>query len=180
MIDFTKFLSHSFVKDIDDKTHSNIAWRFYSKMNDSIIYVEMLESKLFRSIHNHFNRITWSWSHHVILQFCFCIVACDTLTQNMNCERFFIISTFSKLIESLKLHFLKFLLQTNNFFLTHFLYAKSTFNRDRKLYKKRWCDSCEFDCLTFIENWFIIEFSQIIVAKRVNHCREMIQLAFAD
>ncbi len=29
-------------------------------------------------------------SHHVIMpQFCFCIAVCDTLTQNMNCERFF-------------------------------------------------------------------------------------------
>ncbi len=36
--------------------------------------------------------------------------------------------------------FLKIFLQTKIFFFTHFLYAKSTFNNDRKLYKKRWCD----------------------------------------
>jgi hypothetical protein len=43
------------------------------------------------------------------------------------------------------LHFLKFLLQTKNFFLTHLLHAKPAFNSDRKLYKKRWCDRCELD-----------------------------------
>jgi hypothetical protein len=53
---------------------------------------------------------------------------------------FFIISTLSKAIENLRLHFLKILLQTKIFFLTHLLYAKSTLNSDRMLYKKRWCD----------------------------------------
>ncbi len=53
---------------------------------------------------------------------------------------FFIISTFSKAIETLKLHFLKIFLQTKIFFFTHLLYAKSTFNSDRRLYKKKWCD----------------------------------------
>ncbi len=108
----------------------------------------------------------------MISQFCFCIAVYDTLTQNMNCERFFIISTFSKAIESLRLHFLKFLLQTKNFFLTHLLHAKSTLNRDRKLYKKKWCDRCKLDRLVLTEHWFIIKLSQIIVAKRINHCRE--------
>jgi hypothetical protein len=114
----------------------------------------------------------------VISQFCFCIVACDTLTQNMNCERFFIISTFSKAIENLRLHFLKILLQAKIFFLTHLLHAKSTLNRDRKLYKKRWCDRCELDHLTFTEHGFIIELSQIIVAKRIDHCRETLYSIF--
>jgi hypothetical protein len=59
----------------------------------------MLESKLLRSIHSSLSHITWLKSHHVISQFCFCIAACDTLTQNMNCERFFIISILSKTIE---------------------------------------------------------------------------------
>jgi hypothetical protein len=36
--------------------------------------------------------------------------------------------------------FLKIFLQTKIFFLAHLLYAKSTFNSDRKLYKKIWCD----------------------------------------
>jgi hypothetical protein len=58
------FLTHILyaksIKNIDDKTHSNIALRFYSTINDFIIYVDVLESKLFRSIHNHLNHITWS------------------------------------------------------------------------------------------------------------------------
>jgi hypothetical protein len=129
----------------------------------------------------------------ILSQFCFCIAACDILTQNMNCERFFIISTLSKTIETLrlhflkiflqtkfffsfisctrnrnstviedyikrnnviwceldrltfikiefKLHFLKFVVQTKKFLLIRFVYAKSTLNNDRKLYKKKWCD----------------------------------------
>jgi hypothetical protein len=147
-------------------------------MNYSTIYVEILESKLFRSIHNHLNYITWSKSHHVISQFCFCIAACNTFTQNMSCKRFFIISTFSKTIESLRLHFLKFFLHTKNFFLIHLLHVKSTLNSDRKLYKKKWCDRCELDRLTFIEHWFIIELSQIIIAKRIDHCRETLYSIF--
>ncbi len=76
----------------------------------------------------------------ILSQFCFCIAACDTFTQNLSCERFFIISTFSKTIENLRLHFLKIFLQKKIFFFTQFLYAKSTFNSDRRLYKKRCCD----------------------------------------
>ncbi len=118
----------------------------------------------------------------------------------MNCERFFIILTFLKTIEILRLHFLKIfftnkifsflvifcarnrhstmiedyikkddviwwkldhlifieiesrlhflklVVQTKNFFLTCSVYAKSTFNNDRKLYKKKWCDQ--------IRTWF--------------------------
>ncbi len=40
------------------------------------------------------------------------------------------------------------------FFLTHLLYAKSTLNSDRRLYKKRWCDlmrTWSFLALTEIE-----------------------------
>ncbi len=130
----------------------------------------------------------------MISQFCFCIAACDTFTKNMNCERFFIISTLSKTIETSqiaffenfftnenfsfllisctrkrhstviedyikrndviwceldrlifieiesRLHFLKFVVQTKKFFLIRSVYAKSTFNSDRELYKKKWCD----------------------------------------
>jgi hypothetical protein len=36
--------------------------------------------------------------------------------------------------------FWKFSYKRKIFFLTHILYAKSTFNSDRKLYKKKWCD----------------------------------------
>jgi hypothetical protein len=36
--------------------------------------------------------------------------------------------------------FWKFSYKRKFFFLTHLLYAKSTLNSDRKLYKKKWCD----------------------------------------
>jgi hypothetical protein len=36
--------------------------------------------------------------------------------------------------------FWKFFYRRKIFFLTHLLYAKSTLNSDRELYKKRWCD----------------------------------------
>ncbi len=75
--------------------------------------------------------------------------------------------------------FLKIFLQTKNFFLTHFLHAKSTLNRDRELYKKRWCDRCELNRLILTEYWFIIELSQIIVAKRIDHCRETLYSIFS-
>ncbi len=103
----------------------------------------------------------------MISQFCFCIAACDILTQNMSCERFFIISTLSKAIESLRLHLLKILLQTKIFFLIHLLYAKSTFNSDRKLCKKKWCDQMRTWSSSHWKNRFIIQFSQITVAKKL-------------
>jgi hypothetical protein len=39
---------------------------------------------------------------------------------------------------------------------------------------------CELDRLILIEIWFIIELSQITIAKRASHCHEMIQIAFTD
>jgi hypothetical protein len=39
-----------------------------------------------------------------------------------------------------RLHFLKFVVLTKKIFLIRSVYAKSTFNSDRKLYKKKWCD----------------------------------------
>ncbi len=36
--------------------------------------------------------------------------------------------------------FWKFFYKRKFFFLIHLLYAKSTFNSDRRLYKKKWCD----------------------------------------
>ncbi len=61
-----------------------------------------------------------------------------------------------KTIEDLRLHFLKIFLQTKIFFLIHLLYAKSTFNSDRKLYKKRWCDQMRTWFNFHWKNWFII------------------------
>ncbi len=103
----------------------------------------------------------------MIPQFCFCIAVCDILTQNMSCERFFIISTFSKAIENFRLHFLKISYKRKFFFLTHFLYLKSTFNSDRKLYKKKWCDQMRTWSNSHWKNWFTIWLSQITVAERL-------------
>jgi hypothetical protein len=39
---------------------------------------------------------------------------------------------------------------------------------------------CELDRLALIEIWFIIELSQITVAKRADYCHEVIQIAFTN
>jgi hypothetical protein len=72
---------------------------------------------------------------------------------------------FQKRSKRLKLHFLKIFLQTKNFFLTHLLYAKSTFNSDRKLYKKRWCD--QMRTWSFSSHWNLIHYWAL-----TDHCRE--------
>jgi hypothetical protein len=72
---------------------------------------------------------------------------------------------FQKWSKRLRLHFLKIFLQTKIFFLTHLLYAKSTFNSDRKLYRERWCDQMWSWFSFHWKNRFIIWLSQITVAK---------------
>ncbi len=70
--------------------------------------------------------------------------------------------------KNLRLHFLKNFLQTKIFFLTHLLYAKSTLNSDRKLYKNRWCDQMRTWSSFHWKNWFIIwlhRWLSIVVAK---------------
>ncbi len=80
---------------------------------------------------------------------------------------FFIISTFSKTIETLRLHFWKFFYKRKFFFLTHLLYAKSTFNSDRRLYKKRWCDLMRtWSFLTFIEIESKLHFLKFVVQTK--------------
>jgi hypothetical protein len=66
---------------------------------------------------------------------------------------FFIISTLSKAIETSDCTFWKFFYKRKFFFLTHLLYAKSTFNSDRRLYKKRWCD--------LMRTWSLLAFTEI-------------------
>ncbi len=64
------------------------------------------------------------------------------------------------------------------FFLTHLLYAKSTLNSDRELYKKRWCDQMRIwssshrktDSLFDFYKWLsrdVDKFSQTIVTKHL-------------
>ncbi len=77
----------------------------------------------------------------------------------------------------LRLHFLNIFSQTKIFFLTHLLYAKSTFNTDRKLYKKKWCDQMRtwfnfhwktdslFDFHRWLSRKALIKLSEIVVAK---------------
>jgi hypothetical protein len=134
----------------------------------------MLESKLFRSIHSHFNHITWFRNSASVS-----LLA--TLSHRTWVANDFSSSQFSqKRSKRLRLHFLKIFLQTKNFFLTHLLYAKSTFNSDRKLYRERWCD--QMRTWLFNSHWNLIHYwaSQITVAKRVNHCHEMIQIALTN
>ncbi len=102
----------------------------------------------------------------MISQFCFCIAACNTFTQNMNCERFFIISTFSKAIENLSLYFLKNFLQTKFFF----LFISCTRNRHSRVIE------------SYIERDNVIkcEFNTVFIEKSIHyliftdHCRESI------
>jgi hypothetical protein len=76
--------------------------------------------------------------------------------------------------KNLKLHFLKIFLQTKIFFLTHLLYAKSTLNSDRELYKKTWCDQMR---IWFSFHWktdLLFWLSQMIVAKSVDKLSQII------
>jgi hypothetical protein len=61
--------------------------------------------------------------------------------------------------------FWKFSYKRKFFFLTHLLYAKSTFNSDRKLYKKRWCDQMRI--------WFNFHWKNLIhYLILIDDCRE--------
>ncbi len=52
--------------------------------------------------------------------------------------------------------FWKFSYKRKFLFLTHLLYTKSTFNSDRELYKKRWCDQMRTWSSSHWKVWFII------------------------
>jgi hypothetical protein len=83
---------------------------------------------------------------------------------------FFFLSSqlLQKRSKNLRLHFLKNFLQTKIFFLTHLLYAKSAFNSDRKLYKKKWCNQMRTWFSFHWKNWFIIwlhRWLSIVAAK---------------
>ncbi len=61
--------------------------------------------------------------------------------------------------------FWKFFYKRNFFFLIHLLYAKTTFNSDRRLYKKRWCD--------LTRTWsFNFHWNSIHYWVFTDHCRE--------
>jgi hypothetical protein len=60
--------------------------------------------------------------------------------------------------------FWKNFLQTKIFFLTHLLYAKSTVNSDRKLYKKKWCDQMRI--------WSSFHWTIDSLFNFTNDCRE--------
>jgi hypothetical protein len=71
-------------------------------------------------------------------------------------------------------------LTNENFFLTHLLYAKSTLNSDRELYKKRWCDQMRTWFSFHWKNRFIIWLSQIVAAKTSCWKREKIATRFLE
>jgi hypothetical protein len=72
--------------------------------------------------------------------------------------------------------FWNFFYKRRFFFLIHLLYAKSTFNNDRKLYKKRWCDLmrtwsfnfhwCELDRLVLIKSNLNCTFRNLSYRRR--------------
>ncbi len=103
----------------------------------------------------------------MISQFCFCIAACDILTQNMNCERFFIISIFSKTIETFQIAIFENFFTNENF---SFLFIFCTRNRHLTMIenyiKKDDVIWCEFDCLIFIEIEFKLHFLKFIVQTK--------------
>jgi hypothetical protein len=76
--------------------------------------------------------------------------------------------------------FWNFFLQTKNFFFTLFCTQNRHSTIIENYIKRNDVIKCDFDHLTFIEIRFIIEFSQIIVAKRVDHCHKVIQISFTE
>jgi hypothetical protein len=73
--------------------------------------------------------------------------------------------------------FWKKFLQTKIFFLIHLLYAKSTFNNNLKLYKKRWCDQMRTWFSFQYKSWFIIwlhRWLSIAVAKNVDRFSQIV------
>ncbi len=57
-----------------------------------------------------------------------------------------------KSIKNLRWRFLLLLIKKQIFILTRFLHAKTIFNSDRRLYKKRWCD-CWNKFSQLIDSW---------------------------
>jgi hypothetical protein len=90
----------------------------------------MLESKLSRSIHNHFNHITWFCRNSASVSLLATLSHRTWIVNDVSSFQLF--QKRSKISDCI---FLKILLQTKFFFFTHFWYAKSTFNNDRRLYK---------------------------------------------
>ncbi len=92
-------------------------------------------SELPRPIHSHLSHITWLSRNSAS------VPLLATLSHKTWIASDFSSSQLSqKRSKKPRLHFLKIFLQTKIFLLTHLLYAKSTLNSDRELYKKRWCD----------------------------------------
>ncbi len=61
--------------------------------------------------------------------------------------------------------FWKFSYKRKFFFLTHLLYAKSTLNSDRELYREKWCDQMRIWSFNF--HWNLIHYWVF-----TDHCRE--------
>jgi hypothetical protein len=129
--------------------------RFYSKMSDSLYMLRCSDRSYFALYTvilvtlRDCNHITW-----------FCNSASVSLLATLS-HRTWIANDFSSSQLSQKRSklsdctFWKFSYKRKFFFLTHFLYAKSTLNSDRRLYKEKWCDlmrTWSFLALTEIES----------------------------
>ncbi len=93
----------------------------------------------------------------MISQFCFCIAACDTLTQNMSCERFFHHFNSFKNDRNSQIALFENFLTNENFsfsliFCTrnrHLTVIEDYIERDDVI-------RCELNRLAFIEIWFCL------------------------
>jgi hypothetical protein len=131
--------SENFIKSINDKTHSNIAWGFTLRWTTLYICWEcpsrsyLARYTIILVTSRDCNHITWFRNSAFV-----------SLLATLS-HRTWIANDFSsfQLLQKRSNSdciFWKFSYKRKFFFLTHLLYAKSTFNSDRRLYKKRWCD----------------------------------------
>jgi hypothetical protein len=103
----------------------------------------------------------------VISQFCFCIAACDILTQNMNCERFFLHFNFLKSDRNFQIALFENFFTNENF---SFLFISCTRNRHSTMiedYIER--DDvirCELDRLALIEVESRLHFLKFVVQTK--------------
>ncbi len=103
----------------------------------------------------------------MISQFCFCIAVCDIFTQNMNCERFFIISTFSKAIETFQIALFEKNFTNEKFSFLFVFYTRNRHSTMIENYIKRndviWC---KLNRLIFIEIESKLHFWNLLYRRR--------------
>jgi hypothetical protein len=134
-----------------------ILLQFLSKMNDSLYILRCSNRSCFARYtvilitSRDCNHITWFRNSASVS-----LLA--TLSHNMNCERFFIISTLSKAIETFQIALFENFFTNENFsFLLIFCMRNRHSTVIENYIERDDVISCELDHLVFIEIWFIIE-----------------------